>query len=346
MAFSPLIASLLGNQSPFTPGINPNAPNPQQQQPSNPLMQFLNKPGGSFLMNLLAQQGFSKTPQSPFAAIGRAGLATQAQSAAQAQSELQRKLIESQIGLNTAKASLGGNPTAGNVAKTFEGDNGNMWIIRQDGKAQDTGVPFSNNLQLVEQADGSVVAVDRRTGQVVGSPVTPQQASEATRRKTQTEKQQKLPTELAALDSVIGKADATIDKTQEVKPLVTPANVGIESTLRGDLPGFLGGDPRKLKQAVKSLQANFGFDTLQQMRQASKSGGALGQVSERELDLLINALRSIDLEGDPETLQTNLDAVIKHYENYKREIEKMKSALQKEAGVESAQNNVIDFEDL
>ena len=70
------------------------------------------------------------------------------------------------------------------------------------------------------------------------------------------------------------------------------------------------------------------------MRAASKSGGALGQVSERELDLLINALRSIDLEGgDPEELRRNFQAVVTHYESYKREIEKMKNAMRQEAGV-------------
>jgi hypothetical protein len=114
--------------------------------------------------------------------------------------------------------------------------------------------------------------------------------------------------------------------------LVKDSTVGVESYLRGDLPGIAGGEARQLKQAVKSLQANLGFDTLNQMRQASKTGGALGQVSERELDLLVNAVESLDLEGDPKVLRENLNNVITHYENYKREIEKMKAAMSQEAG--------------
>ena len=86
------------------------------------------------------------------------------------------------------------------------------------------------------------------------------------------------------------------------------------------------------KQAVKSLQANLGFDTLNQMRAASKTGGALGQVSERELDLLINAVEALDLEGDPEVLKENLNKVITHYNNYKRELRKMQDAMRQEAG--------------
>jgi len=107
---NPIIDNVLGltkdfsnplgaNQNYNTPGINPNEPNPHQQmpQPTQPagvlstVDNFLNKPGGSFLMNLLAQSGYSDTPQSPFGAIGRAGVATQ-------QQDLNRRLIEARLG--------------------------------------------------------------------------------------------------------------------------------------------------------------------------------------------------------------------------------------------------------
>ena len=58
----------------------------------------------------------------------------------------------------------------------------------------------------------------------------------------------------------------------------------------------------------------------------------MGQVSERELALLINALEAIDLEGDPETLKENLNSVITHYNNYKSEIEIMKNKMREKAG--------------
>lgn len=151
MALSPFLTSMLGGgQSPFTPGINPNAPNPQQQQPSNPLMGLLNKPGGSFLMNLLAQQGFSTMPSSPFAAIGRAGLATQQQEAAKAQSELQRRLIESRIGLANAQAQ---SPAAAgrrvHSAQTLE--NGNIGFLDAfTGEVVDTGKKSGTRTQIVD----------------------------------------------------------------------------------------------------------------------------------------------------------------------------------------------------
>lgn len=303
------------------------------------LGQALNSPLGVLGMNLLAQSGPSLTPRGPADIIGQAGLATQANLSAQQKMALDRRLIESRIGVNKAAALQSGNPTANNVQTTFKGENGNMHIVTRAGEVKDTGVAFNSNVQFFEQDDGTVIGVNKSTGDRIGTVISPQEAAAASTRKKQTEKQQTLPTDIAGLDTSLAKIDATIGKVEKVLPLVKDSTVGVESVIRGNLPGALGGEARQLKQAVKSLQANLGFDTLNQMRQASKSGGALGQVSERELDLLVNAVEALDLEGDPETLRTNLNNVILHYNNYKREIENMKNAMRREAGqpAESAQ---------
>jgi hypothetical protein len=93
-----------------TPGINPNAPDPRLTrgdvaQPQKPGMlgtidKFLTSPGGGFLMNLLADSGYSPVPQSPMGSVGRAALMTQQQQQARGMTEAQRRLIESQIGVN------------------------------------------------------------------------------------------------------------------------------------------------------------------------------------------------------------------------------------------------------
>ena len=86
-----------------TPGINPAAPDPRPTAPMNKFDQFLGTPGGGFLMNLLAQSGYSPVPQSPFGAIGRAALLSQQQGQQRKQSDLQEQLVRSQVGLNQAK---------------------------------------------------------------------------------------------------------------------------------------------------------------------------------------------------------------------------------------------------
>lgn len=292
--------------------------------------------------NMLSNSGPSLQPQSFGSNAGRAALQTQ-------QQLMRQQMLESELGLNKARAaaygSQGGNPTAGNVQSTFKGANGNIHIISRDGTVRDTGIAFNNNVELVEQKDGSVIAIDRSTGTSLGSVVSPDQAAQATKRAAQTEAQTKLPTELAGIDTQLSKIDKTVGKINEALPLVKGSTVGIESRIRGDLPGFLGGDARTLKQAVKSLQAEFGFDTLAQMRAASKSGGALGQVSERELDLLINAMENIDLEGDPDVLRNNLQKIVTHYNNYKSALQNMRNAILEQAG-QPPQENVVNFEDL
>jgi hypothetical protein len=58
---------------------------------------------------------------------------------------------------------------------------------------------------------------------------------------------------------------------------------------------------------LKLIQANLGFDELQKMRDASPTGGALGQVSEKELGLLINAQKALEEGMTPEAFALELD---------------------------------------
>jgi hypothetical protein len=65
------------------------------------------------------------------------------------------------------------------------------------------------------------------------------------------------------------------------------------------------------------------------MRDESKTGGALGQVSDNELRLLSSAVAALDIGQSNETLKTNLDRVRKHYEHL---LEKAQQDLRKSEG--------------
>jgi hypothetical protein len=69
------------------------------------------------------------------------------------------------------------------------------------------------------------------------------------------------------------------------------------------LPGSQAAD---LRATLDTIEANIAFDRLQQMRQSSPTGGALGSVSERELDLLAAAMASLKQSQSPELLRSNL----------------------------------------
>jgi hypothetical protein len=81
-----------------------------------------------------------------------------------------------------------------------------------------------------------------------------------------------------------------------------------EAGIAGNLLGRLGvnQDAVDFRNELASVQANIAFDRLKQMRDASKTGGALGAVSEKELNLLINAYGNIDQSTSPDRLKKNL----------------------------------------
>jgi|GEM_PF-6283930 len=64
-------------------------------------------------------------------------------------------------------------------------------------------------------------------------------------------------------------------------------------------------DARELKNFLDTIRANVGFDKLQRMRDASPTGGALGQVSELENKLLQATSGALDAK-QPEQLRENL----------------------------------------
>ena len=66
-------------------------------------------------------------------------------------------------------------------------------------------------------------------------------------------------------------------------------------------------------QLLDTIRGNIGFDRLQEMRAASPTGGALGQVSELELYLLNSSLGALTLSQTEEQLTHNLNRVLEAY---------------------------------
>ena len=70
-----------------------------------------------------------------------------------------------------------------------------------------------------------------------------------------------------------------------------------------------GTDAYSLSQKLTTIKANLGFDKLQAMRDASPTGGALGQVSEMENRLLQSVWGSVEQSQSPAELRKNLGRV-------------------------------------
>ena len=95
----------------------------------------------------------------------------------------------------------------------------------------------------------------------------------------------------------------------------------LETGLPGSLLGMVPGtDAYNLDKTIDTIKANIGFKELQDMRAASPTGGALGQIAVRELEFLQAAVGSLQQGQDQGQLRANLQSVRTHFENWKNAV--------------------------
>lgn len=97
-----------------------------------------------------------------------------------------------------------------------------------------------------------------------------------------------------------------------------PGIVGIQ----GVFPNLPGGQAANAQAEYDTLGSQVGFSVLQAMRDASKTGGALGSVTEGEHALLRNNLTALGQRQSLESFQQNLDNIIKFVDGSKTRIQR------------------------
>ena len=102
------------------------------------------------------------------------------------------------------------------------------------------------------------------------------------------------------LEGQVLQYDITVREIDEVLSSVEDSDwfkTGLTGALTSWIPGTAGKD---IDAKMETIKANIGFAQLQEMRNASKTGGALGQVSEMENKLLQSVKGSLDtgVSGD------------------------------------------------
>lgn len=129
-------------------------------------------------------------------------------------------------------------------------------------------------------------------------------------RSKQTDKEEKKE---ASKQFAVNHANKVIDDVTAAKSLVSGTTTGLVGAGSAYVPGT---DAYNLKQRLLTIKANLGFDRLQQMRDASPTGGALGQVAVQELQALQATVGSLELGQTRQELQQNLDKIELHYNNW------------------------------
>ncbi len=134
----------------------------------------------------------------------------------------------------------------------------------------------------------------------------------------QEKKQEKIEKQEQAANTAIGAADRVINEVKDAKKLVSGFTAGAGSYLSA-IPLT---DAKDLSKRLNTIKANLGFDRLQQMRDASPTGGALGQVAVQELIALQSTIASLDQDQSPTQLKEALDKIEFHYSNWRDTVRK------------------------
>lgn len=188
-------------------------------------------------------------------------------------------------------------------------------LVGTTGGGQEFQVPLSS-IQGEAEGRGTIAGAETAAQESAKTAEIP----ERTRVETQTQDFAQAPARLQASRDIMTNVQ-NLNKTFE--DVLANANLWTTGFL-GRAGSYVAGTPQaNLAANLNQIQANAAFDRLQEMRDASQTGGALGQVSERELDLLRDAQAAIGQSQSPEQFRTN---VARLQEQYQRTAELAKKA--------------------
>ena len=122
-----------------------------------------------------------------------------------------------------------------------------------------------------------------------------------------------LPKQEATMSALAQKDQIVKDKVKTALGQSGQNFYGIPTTtgLVGQLSSGIGGSPAKdLDSTLATIKANLGFQELQDMRNNSPTGGALGQVSDFENRQLQSLSSNLDQSQSQEQLQQNLQEIV------------------------------------
>lgn len=212
------------------------------------------------------------------------------------------------------------------------------------GQSASVPAPVSLGGGLARPSEAQVAAERRAAETAVDLAALPQRQAIETQgaiERTRGTEQAKAEAEQAAgAPKRIAKYRQALDAASNVETSINKAlqMVGPMST------GFVGARLRKvegtpaynLASEIETIKANLGFDRLQQMRDNSPTGGALGAIAVQELVALQSTVANLDPNQSEEQLRENLGRIREHYDSWRSVVEQ---ALQEEQQRQPAPSN-------
>lgn len=136
--------------------------------------------------------------------------------------------------------------------------------------------------------------------------------------KVDVQKKAELPFRKRQTDTALSKVEDVERAIETSLPLVGPMTAGFLGPILKNMGGT---EAKALAAQMKPILANIGFEELRKMRAASPTGGALGNVTERELDMLQSTVTTLD-QGLPDyMLKANLEYISEIYTKIRKNLE-------------------------
>lgn len=169
--------------------------------------------------------------------------------------------------------------------------------------------PAVTAIDVIE--NGRVVKKDARTGRVLGISAADTKAQGAYNSDTAT---------LESTQSAMNRLAEESNRMLRHPGLTKATGVMSWAPLVGGLATVPGTDAADFKAGLDTLKSQVGFSVLQAMRDASKTGGALGQVSDRENIMLQNNLAALDRAQSPGEFRAALSRIVKYTDDAKNRL--------------------------
>jgi len=221
--------------------------------------------------------------------------------------------------------------TAVGQNRLFKSNNPDFYTVESQAAAQrlaEQGAPLSaqraalvtrDKYREITDKNGRVALYDKETGEFMGykfdfnDELKQQEIIETSQNftKAQGVYHEDRPRMQRTIRTFASKRDAIEREVNAVLELLD----GKTQAIGGVLQYIPGTDRKTIEGKIQMLVANIGFAEIQKMREQSKSGGALGQVTEKELAFLQAVLGRLSQFDDPQVLRDNLGIVLQEYDN-------------------------------
>ena len=148
-------------------------------------------------------------------------------------------------------------------------------------------------------------------------------------------RQQEKSSGRVAAEATVRDAENNLDRmAAQARQLMNHQGLSRITGVMGAVPDYPGSDAANARAELESLKSQVGFGVLQAMREASKTGGALGSVSDTENQLLQSNLAALSNSQSLESFRQNLQKIIDYSEGAKS---RMRRAFNEQYGQQQGQ---------